>query len=140
MSTADVAAADLNRASCPTQGVQMNKSLMAAAVAAMCCVMAGSVMAQNAPDSPASGAKFKKAEARQAKQQARIASGAAAGTLTPHETDKLASGQAKIDAAQQSAKADGTVTHKERKHIQKMEEKQSNVISKRNQDVDKVKP
>lgn len=59
---------------------------------------------------------------REANQQARIAQGAASGTLTAHETQRLEKEQAHINNAEAKAKADGTVTAKERRRLHAMQD------------------
>lgn len=59
---------------------------------------------------------------REANQQARIAQGAASGSLTPHETQRLEKEQARIDNAEAKAKSDGTVTAKERRRLHAMQD------------------
>ena len=59
---------------------------------------------------------------REAQQQARIAQGAASGSLTAHETQRLEKEQARIDNAEARAKSDGTVTAKERRHLTAMQD------------------
>ena len=51
---------------------------------------------------------------RQIKQEQRIDQGVASGQLTAAETAKLERQEAKIDAREQAAKADGVVTKAER--------------------------
>ena len=59
---------------------------------------------------------------REANQQARIAQGAASGSLTPQETQRLEKEQAHIDKAEAKAKSDGTVTAKERRRLTAMQD------------------
>jgi hypothetical protein len=59
---------------------------------------------------------------REAQQQARIAQGAASGSLTARETQRLETEQARINRAEARAKADGTVTAKERHRLHKMQD------------------
>lgn len=65
---------------------------------------------------------------REARQQARIAQGAASGTLTPRETQRLEREQAAIHKAEDKAKADGSVTAKERRHLAHMQDRASHDI------------
>ena len=65
---------------------------------------------------------------REANQQARIAQGASTGQLTPQETQRLEKEQAGINKAKAKAKADGTVTKHERKHILRMQDAASKDI------------
>ena len=59
---------------------------------------------------------------REAHQQARIAQGAASGSLTARETQRLEKEQAHINNAEAKAKADGTVTAKERRRLHAMQD------------------
>jgi hypothetical protein len=59
---------------------------------------------------------------REANQQARIAQGAAGGTLTAHETQRLEKEQAHINNAEAKAKSDGVVTTKERRRLHAMQD------------------
>jgi hypothetical protein len=65
---------------------------------------------------------------REAKQQARIAQGAATGQLTAKETNRVEKEQAAINTAEANAKADGTVTKHERKHLHHMQDAASKDI------------
>jgi len=65
---------------------------------------------------------------RQAHQQARIAQGAASGTLTAQETQRLERGQAAVQNAEAQAKADGTVTRHERRQLHHMQDRKSDAI------------
>ncbi|MCE4557122.1 hypothetical protein [Pelomonas cellulosilytica] len=68
------------------------------------------------------GTNTPRVDQREANQQARIASGAANGSLTPHETQRLEKEQARIDNAEAKAKADGTVTAQERRRLHVMQD------------------
>lgn len=59
---------------------------------------------------------------REANQQSRIARGAASGSLTARETQRLEKEQARIDNAEARAKSDGTVTAKERRRLHAMQD------------------
>jgi hypothetical protein len=63
--------------------------------------------------------------ARQGRQQARIAQGVKSGQLTPGETARLERGEARIQRAKVAAKADGNVTPAERRHLNRMENRES---------------
>lgn len=65
---------------------------------------------------------------REANQQARIAQGAASGSLTAKETQRLEKEQARINTAEANAKADGTVTRHERRKLHAMQDKASHDI------------
>lgn len=70
----------------------------------------------------APGTNTPRVDQREANQQARIAQGAASGNLTPHETQRLEKEQAHINNAEAKAKADGTVTAKERRRLHAMQD------------------
>ena len=65
---------------------------------------------------------------RQEHQQKRIAEGLKNGTLTPEEAKKLEGREARIQNAEEKAKADGTVTAKEAAKIEKMQDRASKKI------------
>lgn len=82
-----------------------------------------------------------KVDAREAKQEARIQQGVASGQLTAKETDRLEKEQAAIHRVETKAKADGTVTRGERKHLNHMQNKASNDIHHQKHNAQKaVKP
>ncbi|MEO6232862.1 MAG: hypothetical protein ABJB11_06560 [Ferruginibacter sp.] len=61
-------------------------------------------------------------------QHARIRQGVRSGELTKAETANLAHGQREIRQDVKSAKSDGVVTRKERKHIRKEKRQESRKI------------
>ena len=65
------------------------------------------VWAQSSPDTP-------RIDKREAIQTNRIEQGTNSGALTPGETARLDRGQARIQAGEAAAKADGKVTKRER--------------------------
>lgn len=69
-----------------------------------------------------------RADQREAKQQARIAQGAASGTLTARETRRLEREQNRINQAEANAKSDGTVTKHERRRLHRMQDAASKDI------------
>jgi tellurite resistance protein len=75
---------------------------------------------------------------RQANQEARIQQGVKSGQLTPKEAAKLEKGQAKVQVAEDKAKADGKVTPKERAKLAKMQNKQGKKIYKQKHDEQKA--
>jgi uncharacterized membrane protein YebE (DUF533 family) len=79
--------------------------------------LAGASAFAQAPAASAPGTYTPRIDQREARQQARIASGAADGSLTAHETQRLEKEQARIDGAEAKAKSDGTVTARERRRI-----------------------
>lgn len=89
-------------------------------------LVAASAFAQTPAAAP--GTNTPRVDQREANQQARIAQGAASGSLTPSETQKLEREQARIDKTEARAKADGKVTAKERRHLHAMQDKASRDI------------
>ncbi len=92
------------------------KSLVAGAVIAL--VSVASFAQTAAPATP-------KVDAREVKQDARIQQGVASGQLNAKETYRLEKQQANINRVEANAKADGTVTKGERKHLNHMQNKAS---------------
>jgi hypothetical protein len=92
------------------------KSLVAGAVIAL---VSASGFAQTATP---------KVDAREVKQDARIQQGVASGQLNAKETYRLEKQQANINRVEANAKADGTVTKGERKHLNHMQNKASKNI------------
>ena len=76
---------------------------------------------------------------REANQQQRIAAGAASGQLTAKETNRLETQQARINTAEAKAKADGTVTKGERKHLHRMQDRASKNIHHQKHDAQTAK-
>ncbi len=68
------------------------------------------------------GTQTPRVDQREANQQARIAQGAANGSLTARETQRLEKEQAHVDNAEAKAKADGTVTARERRRLDAMQD------------------
>ena len=84
--------------------------------------LAGASAFAQAPAASAPGTNTPRIDKREARQQARIAQGAASGSLTAKETQHLEKEQGRIDNAEAKAKADGTVTAKERRHLAAMQD------------------
>lgn len=82
--------------------------------------LAGASAFAQAPATP--GTNTPRIDQREARQQARIAHGAADGSLTARETQRLEQEQARIDKTEARAKADGTVTAKERHRLHAMQD------------------
>jgi hypothetical protein len=80
------------------------------------------------------------ADQRAARQQKRIAQGAASGSLTPRETQRLEKEQAAIGRAEDKATADGKVTAKERHHVAAMQNRASADIHRQKHDPQRVGP
>lgn len=68
---------------------------------------------------------------RQANQQHRIGQGIASGALTAKEAQNLERREAKIEADKQAAKADGKVTHAERRKLRREEERTGHAITRK---------
>lgn len=95
-------------------------------LAACCLAVPVAVLAQTpVPKDPLATPGVDK---RQANQEARIQQGAQSGQLTPKEASKLERGQAHVQKMEDKAKADGTVTAKERKRLQHAQDQQSRKI------------
>lgn len=99
-------------------------------------IAALSAQAQTPSDGAASTPRVDKREAR---QQKRIAQGAASGQLTPHETQRLEKEQNAVNKAEDKAKADGTVTAKERRHMARMQDRASRDIHHQKHDAQTTK-
>ena len=88
-----------------------------------------SVAALAAQAQPAGGpTATPKVDAREVRQQERIAQGAASGALTPHGRHHLQHAQRAIHRAERHAKADGRVTPAERRHLAHMQHRASHHI------------
>ena len=75
-----------------------------------------------------------KADKRENRQEARINQGEASGQLTDREAARLEAGQAKVDGLEAKAKADGTVTKKERVRLHSAQDVQSRRIYRQKHD------
>lgn len=98
--------------------------------AAAVLVLAGATAAQAqhaAADTP-------RVDARQARQQARIADGVADGSLTHREARQLQHQQRHIRQAERQAKADGVVTPHERRHLARLQDHASRSIHRQKHD------
>ncbi|WP_199873182.1 hypothetical protein [Ideonella sp. A 288] len=110
------------------------KSLLATlAVAVLSLSVSMSAQAQNAPATP-------KVDERQARQEGRIAQGAASGELTPRETRRLKHEQHSVRRAEAHAKADGVVTPAERRHLHAKQDRASRHIHHQKHDAQAVPP
>jgi len=67
-------------------------------------------------------------QVRERTQQHRIKNGVRSGKLTRPEARKLKRDQARIDHAQEKAKADGVVTDQEKRRLENMQDRESNRI------------
>ena len=75
-----------------------------------------------------------RADARETKQQARVDAGVASGQLNARETNRLEKQQGRVAGAEAKAKADGTVTGAERRHVRRMQDRSSANIAKQKHD------
>ena len=94
----------------------MNKLLVTLLSVSVLVGAAGSVSAQQRVD------------ARQNIQAARIADGVGQGQVNRRETRRLVRGQARVEGAQQVARADGVVTRGEQRRLERMQNRQSRRI------------
>ena len=88
--------------------MKLRTTLTAAALS----LFAFGAFAQTAASAPMPGA-----DARQAKQEARIEKGAQSGALTSKETKALDAQQNRVGRMEKRAEADGTVTKGEKAHV-----------------------
>ena len=98
----------------------MNRKPVTAALLTLALV-AAPVWAQSSTDTP-------RIDKREAIQSDRIEQGANSGALTPGETARLDRGQARVQAGEAAAKADGTVTKRERMALKRAQNHQSRKI------------
>lgn len=84
-----------------------------------------------------SNAATPRVDARQARQHARIAHGAARGDITPQERHRLMLQQRAIAQAEARAKADGVVTYHERRQLDGMQDHASRAIERQARDDDR---
>jgi hypothetical protein len=82
----------------------------------------------------ASSASTPRADKRQAAQERRIASGVSSGKLTEKEAARLEKEQALVGKVEDKAKADGTVTNKERAVIHHTQKKTNRAIARQKHD------
>lgn len=103
-------------------------------LAATVCIAGGVAFAQTAAPAPKDPLATPRIDAREARQQKRIAQGVASGRLTERETNRLQKGEARIDQVEDRAKADGVVSAKEREHLTRMQNQESHAIFKQKHD------
>jgi uncharacterized membrane protein YebE (DUF533 family) len=99
-------------------------SFFAVAMLALAGFASGAAFAQDTP----------RVDARQARQQARIAQGAASGSLTGREERRLERQQSTIAAREAAAKADGTVTPQERRALNRAQNRANHDIARQKRD------
>ena len=96
-------------------------------IAALALTAGGAAFAQ-APAAPAGPLATPKIDQRQANQEKRIDQGIASGALTSKEAARLDKRETRIEADQLTAKADGKVTHAERRKLNREENRASRAI------------
>jgi hypothetical protein len=101
------------------KGLAMNTTLKTLLASITLALAGGAAMAQTATPVITQ---------HQANQAHRIQQGVASGQLTRHEAVKLHRQQAHIRHAKRLAKADGVVTHSERRHLRALQAKASRHI------------
>lgn len=67
-------------------------------------------------------------DARRARQQERINAGMQRGQLNPNEAARLERGQARVNRAEARAEADGVVTPREQRRLERMQNRESRRI------------
>jgi hypothetical protein len=95
-------------------------------------LMSATVFAQTA--APAAAPATPRIDAREVRQEKRIEQGVASGQLTARETLRLEHEQKRVAVADAKAKADGTVTAGERRHLRKMQDAASADIARQKHD------
>ena len=93
--------------------------------------------AQTAPAQPADSTP--RIDQREANQQQRITQGVGSGQLNRRETYRLEKKEAAIDRTEARAKADGTVTHAERRKLTRMQNAASRDIHRQKHDAQTAK-
>lgn len=101
------------------------------ALTATTLAFAGAAFAQAPAPAPVAKPSI---DARQANQEQRIQQGVQSGTLTSKEAARLEKGESRIDAAQARAAADGKVTKNEKRHLEKMTNREDREIHKQKHD------
>jgi hypothetical protein len=104
------------------------------APAALVGALALPALGKTTPSTPYDGARTPRINARQVRQQQRIAQGVRSRQLTPGETRRLERQQGSIQANKLQAKADGHVTPQERARLTREQNRasRSNYRLKRN--------
>lgn len=97
-------------------------------LAAVVLLAGGVAFAQTTTPAPKDPLATPRIDAREARQQKRIAQGLASGRLTEREANRLQKGEARIDRVEDKAKADGAVSAKEREHLTRMQNRESQAI------------
>ena len=110
-------------------------------IAALSLTVGGAAIAQApaATVTPKDPTATPKIDQRQANQEKRIQQGVASGALTPKEAANLEKREAKIAKDEAAAKADGKVTAKERRKLNRELDRSSKAIYKQKHDRQTVK-
>ena len=109
-----------------------------AAVAAIALAFAGAAFAQTT--TPAAGSTATPGiDKRQANQEKRIEQGVKSGELNKKEAARLEKREDKLQADKLKAQADGTVTKKERKQLNREADRDSKAIYRQKHDAQKQK-
>ena len=107
-------------------------ALISALISALMLAASGAAFAQTAvPLEPTATPRI---DQRIQNQQQRIDQGVASGQLNAKETNRLDKREAKLVANTAAAKADGTVTTKERRHLKRQADRNSHAIHKQKHD------
>lgn len=111
-------------------------------IAALALTVGASAFAQApaAPVAPKDPTATPRIDQRQVEQQKRIDQGVASGQLTPKEAAGLQKRETKIAKDEAVAKADGKVTAKERRKLDREQDRASKAIYKQKHNGHKVKP
>lgn len=103
---------------------------MKALIGTLALTLGAMAMAQT----PAGAASTPRLDKREAQQQKRIDQGVASGQLTAKETNLLDKREAKLAADEAAAKADGKVTHAERRKLEREANRDSRAIHRQKHD------
>jgi hypothetical protein len=98
-------------------------------------LLAGRASAQTAA---VPGANTPRIDQRQAKQEQRIDQGIASGSLSAREAMRMDRQQDRIDSMENRAKADGSVTRAERRHLARAQNHSSRAIKRQKHDAQRV--
>ena len=108
--------------------MEIDMNLLTKSFAALILAMPLAVLAQSG------GTATPRVDQRQANQERRIEQGVQSGSLTQREAARLEKGQDHVQNMEDKAKADGTVTPKERARLQHAENVQSRKINREKHD------
>ena len=103
-------------------------------IAVLALSVGGMAMAQTPAPAASSPTATPNLDKREANQQKRIDQGVASGQLNAKETNRLDKREAKLNADEAAAKADGKVTRAERRKLQREANRDSKAIHKQKHD------